>query len=318
MNIVFLDAGTLGSDLDLSLFKQLGNFYRWENTEPRQLSERIADAHVIITNRISLGEKELRNAGNIRLIALTATGYNNLDTGYCRKKGIGVANVTAYSTDSVAQHTFAMLLYLQEQTRYYDDYIRQEKYLKDKRFADVSRPWNEIAGKKWGIIGMGAIGRKVASIASAFGAEVRYSSISGVSREEKWPEISLDELIAESDILSIHAPLNEKTGNLINRSRLERMKPGAVLLNLGRGAIVNEADLICCLKEGKIKAAGLDVLVQEPPVEGSELLPLIREGKLLVTPHNAWGSIESRKRLVQEVSENIRAFLQGIQRNRII
>ncbi len=318
MKIVFPDAGSLGSDLDLSIFRKAGDFFHWENTAKEELPSRIREANVIITNRVNLGEAELKNAPDLALITLTATGYNNVDIEYCRKRKIAVANVAGYSTESVAQHTLAMLLYLLEHTRYYDDYIREQRYLADQRFADVSKPWNEIAGKNWGIIGMGSIGRKVASIAEAFGARVCYASTSGIKRDEAYEAVTLEELLRRSNIVSIHAPLNENTENLINRSRLSLMKKSAILLNLGRGAIVNEEDLIEALKSDKIGAAGLDVLREEPPQKDSDLLGLIDTGKLLVTPHNAWGSLESRRRLVREVFENIRAFAGNEKRNRIV
>lgn len=318
MNIVFPDAGSLGSDLDLSLFKDLGSFDKWENTSEEDLEGRIRDADIIITNRVILDEKHLKTAKKLKMIALTATGFNNVDREYCRKNGIALANVASYSTDSVAQHTFTMLLYLLEHTRYYDDYIRREAYLEDQRFADVSRPWQEISGKNWGIIGLGSIGRKVASIAEAFGAHVNYYSTSNTERQEKWDRLSLEDLLNSADILSIHAPLNGRTENLINTEQFNLMKKNAILLNLGRGAIVNEAALLDALKHRKIAAAGLDVLCNEPPSKGSQLLDFVQEDRLLITPHNAWGSLESRKRLVKEVYENIAAFKNGKDRNRII
>lgn len=318
MNIVFPDAGSLGSDLDLSCFEDLGDFRKWENTSEKDVVDRICNAHVIITNRVILGEQQLRAAKKLKLIALTATGFNNVDREYCRRNGIALANVASYSTDSVAQHTFSMLLYLLEHSRYYDDYIRREAYLKDQRFADVSRPWSEISGKNWGIIGLGGIGRKVASIAEAFGARVSYYSTSGVERLEKWKHLSLDEILRTSDILSIHAPLNERTENLISFGQFNSMKKNAILLNLGRGAIVDEPALLDALENRKIAAAGLDVLCSEPPSEGSPLLRFVLEDRLFITPHNAWGSLESRMRLVREVCENIKAFCNDIKRNRIV
>jgi len=191
MNIEFLDADSLGNDMDLSVFRSLGSFRAWNNTAPEELTARLREAHVIITNRVTLGEAELAAAGELKLICLTATGYNNVDTLYCGRRGIGVCNVAGYSTESVAQHTFSMLFYLLEHLRYYDDYIREERYLKDPLFADVSRPWRELAGKTWGIIGLGAIGRRVAVLAEAFGARTVYASTSGISREEPVDRISL-------------------------------------------------------------------------------------------------------------------------------
>ena len=318
MNIVLLDAGTLGNDLDLNIFSEAGNCTIWEHTKPEQVEERTRGANIIITNRVYLGEKELVKIPELRLICLTATGYNTIDTEYCLNKGIGVANVAGYSTESVAQHTFAMLFYLAEHSRYYDDYIRQGRYRNDNHFADVSKPWHEISGKTWGILGLGAIGRRVALLAEAFGASVVYSSISGVKRKEAWPELPLNDLLRGSDIVSIHAPLTERTENLLGKKEFELMKRQAILLNLGRGAIVNEESLVNALKQGQILCAGLDVLKDEPPCENSPLPELVEQGKLFITPHNAWGSVESRNRLIREVLENIRAFQNGRDRNRIV
>ncbi len=318
MNIVLLDAGTLGSDLDLNIFSEAGKCTIWEHTKPDQVEQRTREANIIITNRVLLGEKELSRMPDLKLICLTATGFNTIDTDYCRKHGIGVANVAGYSTESVAQHTFAMLFYLAEHSRYYDDYIRQGRYRDDNHFADVSKPWHEICGKTWGILGLGAIGRRVARIAEAFGARVVYSSISGVQREEPWPELPLEDLLKESDIVSIHAPLTERTENLLSHKEFELMKREAILLNLGRGAIINEEALVRALEQEKILCAGLDVLKDEPPREDSPLPALVDRGKLYITPHNAWGSVESRNRLIREVLENIRAFQNGTERNRIV
>ncbi len=318
MNIHLLDAGSLGDDMDLSIFSELGNCSIWKNTSERELEERTRNADVIVSNRILLGEEELRRMENLKLICLTATGFNTVDTAYCRTRGIGVSNVAGYSTESVAQHTFAMLLYLMEHSRYYDDYIREGRFRKDSHFADVSNPWNEISGKSWGIIGLGAIGKRVASIAEAFGARVSYFSTSGIERKEPWPRVSLEELLRDSDIISIHAPLNRNTENLLSHGQFHLMKKNAILLNLGRGAIIDEDALVTALEEGMIQSAGLDVLKDEPPGEDSRLPALVKQDKLFITPHNAWGSRESRIRLIREVAENIKAFLEGRLRNRIV
>lgn len=317
MNISILDSASLGADMDLSIFSKLGECSIWEQTSASQLKERIKTSDVIITNRVILGAEELALAPFLKLIALTATGINTIDLNECRSRGIGVSNVISYSTDSVAQHTFSMLLYLMEQTRYYDDYIRNELYREDHRFADVSRPWTEISGKTWGIIGLGAIGRKVASIASVFGAEVVYYSSSGIERKEEYGRLSLEEICLQSDIISIHAPLNDNTRLLLGANEFSLMKDSVYLVNAGRGAIIDELALAEAIKTGQIKAAALDVLSDEPPHLDNPLLPLIGE-KLLITPHNAWGSIESRTRLINEVYENVKAFKAGISRNRIV
>jgi lactate dehydrogenase-like 2-hydroxyacid dehydrogenase len=317
MNISILDSASLGADMDLSIFKKLGECSIWSQTSLSQIEERIKNCDVIVTNRVILGAEELSLAPSLKLIALTATGVNTVDLDECSSRGIGVANVNSYSTDSVAQHTFSMLLYLLEQTRYYDDYIRDEGYRKDQRFANVSRPWTEISGKTWGIIGLGGIGRKVAAIASAFGAEAVYYSTSGIERNEEYRRLSLEEICSQSDILSIHAPLNENTRMLLGSNEFSLMKNSAYLVNAGRGAIIDETALADTIKNGKLKGAALDVLTDEPPLKDNPLLSLIGE-KLLITPHNAWGSIESRSRLINEVYENVKAFKAGINRNRIV
>lgn len=316
MKISILDSASLGSDISLDCFNSLGSCRIWPHTSPDELADRISDCDIIITNRVILGPEQLTLAPRLRMIALTATGYNTVDLKACDERGIAVANVRSYSTNSVAQHTFAMLLYLMENTPYYNSYVRSRKYESDRRFADVSSPWNEIAGKTWGIIGMGAIGRKVAEIARAFGAEPVYYSTSGVDRKEEYTRLSLDELCRRSDIISIHAPLNENTELLLGRAQFALMKKSVWLLNLGRGAIINEPDLADALKNDEIRGAALDVMTEEPPAEDNPLLPLIGE-RLLITPHNAWGSIESRRRLVDEVYKNIDAFLKGENRNRV-
>lgn len=317
MKIIVLDASSLGGDLDLTLFQNLPGAVIYQNTEAGELFSRIKDADVIITNRAILGEEELKDCPSLRLIALTATGYNNVDAAYCRSRGIGLCNVRHYSSESVAQHCFAMLFYILEQTRYYDDYVRNRGYLKDRRFAELSRPWFELKGKRWGIIGLGEIGRRVAELAEAFGAECVYASSSGVEREEDRPRLSLDELLMSSDIVSVHAPLDDKTRGLLCEREFALMKRDALFLNLGRGAIIDESALAEALRNDLIRGAALDVLTDEPPSEDNPLLGLIGE-KLLITPHNAWGSLESRKILVREVAANVEAFLRGEERNRIV
>lgn len=315
--ITILDADSLGSDMDLSLFNRLGECTIWPYTSDDALEDRIKDMRVIVTNRVVLTEPVLKKAEKLELIALTATGYNNVDIDACRRLGIHVANVRAYSTESVAQHCFAMLLYLLEKTRYYDDYVRNKGYRTDRRFADVSRPWSEISGKTWGIIGLGAIGRRVAQIAEAFGARPVYYSTSGIKRSEPWPEYSLNRLLEESDIISVHAPLNEKTQGLIGLDEFRRMKKDSIFLNLGRGAVIEEPALYTALQEGSPGYAGLDVMTSEPPADDNPLLTLIGD-RLLITPHNAWGSIESRSRLIREVYSNIEGHLKNEQRNLIV
>ena len=317
MKIVFLDAKTVGDDIDLSIFEEFGEFIAYPTTKREETVERIKDADIVITNKVVLDKDILEKADKLKLICVAATGYNNIDIETAKKKGIAVTNVAGYSTESVVQHTFAMLFYLLEHLRYYDDYVKSGEYAKSDIFTHLGRPFWEVHGKTWGIIGLGTIGRRVAEVAESFGANVIYASTSGVDRKEKYPRYDLDELLQTSDIVSIHAPLNKNTENLITYDKLKLMKKHAILLNLGRGKIVNEADLAKALDEDLIGGAGLDVLEQEPINADNPLLKIKNKEKLLITPHIAWTSIEARKRLIKEIAENIRAFLNGEIRNRV-
>lgn len=317
MKIVILDAKTLGDDIDLEIFSQFGDLEIYPTTSPAELYERIEDADIIITNKVVIDRDAINAAKNLKLICEAATGYNNIDVLYAKEKGIAVTNVAGYSTESVVQTTFGMLFYLLMHFRYYDDYVKSGEYAKSDIFTHLGRPFWEIYGKRWGIIGLGTIGRRVAEVAESFGCDVIYYSTSGVERQEKYPRYPLDELLRTSDIVSIHAPLNEKTKNLITINELKLMKENAILLNLGRGGIVNEKDLAIALDSDMIGGAGLDVLEKEPIDPENPLLKVKNKEKLLITPHIAWTSIEARKRLVNEIVENIRAFLNGEIRNRV-
>ncbi len=317
MKIVILDAKTLGDDIQLGIFEQFGDLEIYPTTEPSQLFERIQYADIIITNKVVIDKEAINAARNLKLICVAATGYNNVDVYYAKEKGIAVTNVAGYSTESVVQTTFGMLFYLLMHLRYYDDYVKSGEYAMSDIFTHLGRPFWEIHGKRWGIIGLGTIGRRVAQVAESFGCDVIYYSTSGVEREEKYPKYPLDELLKTSDIVSIHAPLNERTKNLITIKELGIMKKNAILLNLGRGGIVNEKDLAIALDSDLIGGAGLDVLEKEPIDPDNPLLKIKNKEKLLITPHIAWTSIEARKRLVNEIVENIRAFLNGSVRNRV-
>ena len=317
MKIVFLDAKTLGDDIQLGIFEQFGDLEIYPTTEPSQLFERVQYADIIITNKVVIDKEAINSARNLKLICVAATGYNNVDVYYAKEKGIAVTNVAGYSTESVVQTTFGMLFYLLMHLRYYDDYVKSGEYAMSDIFTHLGRPFWEIHGKRWGIIGLGTIGRRVAQVAESFGCDVIYYSTSGIEREEKYPKYPLDELLKTSDIVSIHAPLNEKTKNLITIRELGMMKKHALLLNLGRGGIVNEKDLAIALDSDLIGGAGLDVLEKEPIDPDNPLLKIKNKEKLLITPHIAWTSIEARKRLVNEIVENIRAFLNGSIRNRV-
>ena len=254
----------------------------------------------------------------LRMVALCSTGVNVVDLDYCREKGIAVANVAGYSTRTVAQHTFAMLFYLMEQLAVYDRYVKAGDYAKSDIFTHFGPPVRELDGKMFGIVGMGAIGRAVAEIAEAFGARVWYYSASGRNNEQPYPQVGLDELLAGSDVVSIHAALTPATKGLIGERELSLMKPSAYLLNLGRGGIVEEGALARALDGKGLAGAGLDVLETEPIRADNPLLKVKEPSRLLVTPHIAWASVEARNRLAAEVAANIAAFQKGERRNRVV
>lgn len=317
MKIVFLERNSLGNDIDLSQFEKLGEVVMYDLSTALDTPEKVRDADVIVVNKVPMNEQTLKDAPNVKMIAITATGYNIIDKAYTDSRGIAVANVGGYSTDSVAQHTFAMVLYLLEQLDYYDKYVKSGEYVKCDIFCHMDRKIQELAGKTWGIIGLGAIGKKVARIAQAFGCGVIYYSTSGRNTDSGYESVTLDELLRRSDIVSIHAPLNENTENLMNLDRFRRMKENAVLINVARGPIVNERDLVTALNEGMIAAAGLDVISAEPMKADNPLLEIQDSTKLIVTPHIAWATREARSRLMDEVYRNIEAFLRGEKRNLI-
>ena len=318
MKIVELDRETLGYDIDTSVLKTIGDFEEHEAADLETTREYIKDADVIIFNKTRMNEELLKDAPNVKLLAITATGFDNIDLEYCKSRGIAAANVKAYSTPAVAQHTFAMALFILEKMSYYDEYVKSGRYSSQSGFCNFDEKYNELSGKTWGIIGMGNIGRSVAKIAEAFGCKVIFYSASGNSTCTDYERVDLDTLLKESDVLSIHCPLSDRTRNLINRDTLKLMKKSAILINVARGPVVNDADLAEALNNGTIAGAGLDVLGVEP-MEKDNPLGLIKDSrKLLITPHMAWASVESRQRCFDEVFENIRAFMEGRERNRLV
>ena len=308
MKIVFLDAKSIGEDIDLSGYDQLGEVVRYPYSTPEEARERTRDADVIILNKTEINEQSIGEADKLKLVCVTATGTNNLDKAYLAERGIEWRNVAGYSTESVAQHTFALLFYLMEKLRYYDDYVKNENYVNDSMFTHFDHRFNELSGKTWGIIGLGNIGRRVADIAKCFGCRVIYFSTSGKNNQRGYNRVSFDKLLEQSDIVSVHAPLTDDTLGLMNREAFARMKQGAVFLNLGRGPIVDEAALTEALNTGMIAAAGLDVLSQEPMSEDNPLRSIKDSERLIITPHIAWASIEARTRLMEIILEQIKEF----------
>ena len=301
MKIVFLDAKSIGEDIDLSGFDALGEVVKYDFTTDEEVPKRAADADIIIVNKVNINEKTIGGAEHVKMVCVTATGTNNLDKEYLESRRIIWHNVAGYSTESVTQHTFAMVFYLLEKLRYYDDYVKDEKYIDDTIFTHFTNRFFELSGKTWGIIGLGNIGRRVAGIAKSFGCRVIYYSTSGKNHNKEYEEVDFDTLLAESDILSVHAPLDENTQNLMDKDAFEKMKNTAIFLNLGRGPIVVEADLADALEQGRIAAAGLDVLCIEPMSPDNPLRRIKDSDKLLITPHIGWASVEARTRLMQTI-----------------
>lgn len=308
MKIVFLDAKTIGDDIDLSGFDELGEVVKYGFSTPEETRERTKDADVIVLNKVVINEQSIGEAEHLKLVCVTATGTNNLDKEYLAKRGIEWRNVAGYSTETVAQHTFALLFYLFEKLRYYDDYVKEEKYVNDTTFTHFARSFHELSGKTWGIVGLGAIGRRVADIAKMFGCHVIYYSTSGANAQQGYERVDFDALLKESDIVSVHAPLNVNTEGLMNADAFHKMKNTAIFLNLGRGPIVVERDLADALNQGEIAAAGLDVLSVEPMAADNPLREIKDSEKLIITPHIAWASVEARTRLMKLVEKNIREF----------
>ena len=306
MKIVILDAITFG-DTDLSGFDRLGEVTVYQKTSPQELEERIANADVIVTNKVVITAQNMESATNLKAICIAATGMNNVDLEAARERAIVVKNVVGYSTESVVQHTFAMLFYLIEHMKYYDGAVKDGFWSRSGVFTDISNPFFEISGKKWGIIGLGTIGKKVATIAKTFGCEVSYFSTSGKNSDTEFTSISLEKLLQESDIISIHAPLNDATNNLLDYEQLLTCKDKAVILNLGRGGIINE-DAVAQIIDERELFFGLDVLSKEPIEAHHPLLSVRNRNKLLITPHIAWTSKEARDTLIAGVIENIRSL----------
>lgn len=308
MKIVFLDAMSLGSDLDLSGFDALGEVVKYDYSTKEETAECVRDAEVIVVNKVEMCEETLKDAANLKLICVTATGTNNLDKDYLDQRGIAWRNVTGYSTESVAQHTFALLFYLLEHLPYYDNYVKSGKYINDKSFTHFSNIFHELHGMTWGIIGLGAIGRRVADLAKAFGCHVIYYSASGRKPQEGYEQVDFTTLLKTSDIVSIHAPLTEATMGLMDKEAFAKMKKTAILLNVGRGPIIVEEDLKEALDNGEIAAAGLDVLSVEPMTEDNPLLEVKEKDRLVITPHIAWASVEARTHLMDIILGQIRDF----------
>ncbi len=315
MKIVFLETDTLGEDVDLSIFDRLGEVVKYPLSNPAENAKRCEDADIIVVNKVPMNEETLGQARNLKLICITATGTNIVDFPYVNQRKITVTNVKGYSTQSVIQHTFALFFYLYEKLSYYDGFVKSGEYIRSDVFSHFVAKFHELAGKTWGIIGLGEIGRGVAEVAKQFGCSIIYYSTSGRNSNPEYRQVDLDTLLKESDIISIHAPLNDRTNRLIGEQELQKMKKSAVLLNLGRGPIVDEHALCRALKEDWIAGAGLDVLTAEPMAADNPLIEIQDSTRLIITPHIAWATVEARQRVTQEIYENILAYQRNEERN---
>lgn len=309
LETVILDAATLGEDISFAPLEAVARLTVHKLTDREQIPERIRRAQVVITNKLRLDGQVLSAAKDLKLICVTATGFDNIDLGYCRSRGIAVCNVRGYSTDSVAQVTVGMVLELTMGLAERHRYVRSGAYTASGVANQLTPVFHELAGKTWGILGAGNIGSRVAAVAEAFGCRVLTHRRSG--------GCPLERLLAESDILTIHTPLNDSTRGLIGREEIARMKPGVILVNVARGAVTDEAALADALREGRLGGLGVDVYSQEPFPEDHPLYAVREHPNILLTPHMAWAAAEARQRCIDEIGENISAFLEGGQRNRV-
>ncbi|MEA2018901.1 MAG: D-2-hydroxyacid dehydrogenase [Campylobacterota bacterium] len=307
MKIVFLDRKTLGDDITLNQFEKLGNIVSYDSTKSDETLYRVKDANIVVTNKVVI-DKTIMDNSNIKLICIAATGMNNIDLEYAKQKGIVVKNVVGYSTSSVAQLTLSYVLQFVQQINFYDNYVKSGKWQKSDIFTNNDKPFYELDGKIWGIIGFGNIGKKVAQIAQSFGCKVIYYSTSGKNNDSSYSSVSLEELLKTSDIVSLHCPLNEQTNNLINNTNLKDMKNGSILLNLGRGGLVNEQDIANSINDGQDIYFATDVVTVEPIIESSPLLTIEDKARVIVTPHIAWASKEARQRLLDGIEKNIKSY----------
>ena len=318
MNIVILERASVGDEISVEAIEKLGDVTIYNTTPIDLIPERIQDAEVIIANKSPLNEKTLDNASKVRLICELATGYDNVDLNYCKKRGIAVRNVKGYSTDAVVQHTFALCLYLFEKLDYYDNYVKSGEYSRQDSFSHYDYKFSELASKTWGVIGLGAIGSRVADIAAAFGCNVVRYSLRDNPSDSAYKTLDFDEFLSSCDIISIHCPLNDDTRGLFDYNAFSKMKRDAILINVARGGIVVDADLYRALNENLIYGAGLDVTSTAPMSDDNPLSDYMDSTRLIITPHMAWASVEARNRVVKETALNIEAFIKGEDRNVIL
>ena len=317
MKTVVLEGKSVGQDMSWDFLGEFGEYKVFDALQQEDVCAAIKDADIIIPNKLIIDEAVLAGS-KVSLVCEAATGYNNIDTVYCKKNGIAVTNVSGYSTDSVAQHTVALLLSVYEKLSYYNSFVKSGEYSKSNSFSHLDKRFHEIKGKTWGIVGLGAIGRKTAELATAFGAKVIYYSASGNTYNAPYEAVNFDTLLKTSDIISIHCPLTEKTRYLFDENAFSMMKTSATLINVARGPIVSDKALADAILNNKIMAAGLDVFELEPILPDNPLAKIKDDSRLILTPHIGWGAVEARSRLLKEISLNIKAFINGEIRNRIV
>lgn len=315
MKIILLDTATLGYDVDLSPITSLGDAVIYENTAPEQISERLKDADVAVLNKLKLNSSNLGEAKKLRLICVAATGYDNIDTEYCRAHGIALCNVPGYSTDSVAQITLAMALSLVSHLNEYNKFVHSGDYTASGVANKLTPIYHELSSMTWGIVGGGAIGSRVARVADAMGCRVL---ICRRKPDDRYEQVDIDTLCERSDIISLHVPLTDETRGLISRERIALMKRGAILINVARGAVADEAALADAVESGQLGGLGVDVYSKEPFGTDHPFCRILGRNNVCLTPHMAWGSAESRARCVATMAENISRFFDGTPQNRIV
>ena len=308
MKIVILDRETLGTDVDLRIFDKFGEVVSYDITKEDETLDRVKEADIVITNKVVI-DSDIMDNSNLKLICISATGMNNVDLVHAKKKNIEVKNVAGYSSSSVAQVAFSMIFHFANKLNYYKKFVDEGNWQKCEIFTHIDALFHELDGKRVGVIGLGDIGRNFAKKAKAFDCEVVYYSTSGKNSNSEYERVELDELLSTSDIISIHCPLNEDTKDLLNYENMKNIKDGAILLNLGRGGIINEPDLAKIIDEKEIYC-GIDVVSVEPIEESNPLLKVKNKEQLLLTPHIGWASIEARARLIELVAKNIEEFIK--------
>ena len=315
MKIVFLDAATIGGDVDLSLYEKYGELKVYNTTTQDEFVDHVGDSDVVIINKVKVGRQNLPACKNVKLVCITATGYDNIDTEYCKENGIAVCNVVGYSTQNVAQLTLAMVLSLFCHLTEYNRSVADGRYTRGGVANILTPVYHEIYGKTWGIVGYGNIGKQVGVVAKAMGCRVIVYKRTPIEGEEC---VDIDTLCRESDIISVHTPLNDGTRGLISRERIASMKDGAILVNVARGAVCDEEALADAILQNKLGGVGIDVYSKEPFGEDHPMSKIAGLDNVILTPQMAWGSYEARQRCCEEIALNIESYLKGERRNRIV